>query len=250
MIQLHEVTKHYGDTKALDGISLHIEKGCIFGFLGPNGAGKTTLIRILTGICPPTSGQVLINGFDILKEPEKCKRITGYVPDRPFVYEKLRGFEFVDFILELYEVKNEKTLQKAHELFELFEIADAKYRMIENYSHGMKQKLVIICSLLPDPELIVIDEPMVGLDPGGALNLKKLLRKMVTEENKTVFLSTHTMSVAEEICDQIAIINHGKIAAIGTMQEFRQKTTADATLENIFLTLTREQPSEPAPIKA
>lgn len=241
MIKLQNVCKCYGDTKALDDISLHIKKGCIFGFLGPNGAGKTTLIRILTGICPPSAGQVFIADLDIQKEPEKCKRITGYVPDRPFVYEKLRGMEFVEFILELYEVKNNDTIQKAHELFKLFDITDAKYRMIENYSHGMKQKLVIICALLPDPDLIVIDEPMVGLDPKGVLNLKKLLYQLVREKNKTVFLSTHTMSVAEEICDQIAILHHGKIVGIGTMQEFRQQIAANATLESIFLTLTQEQ---------
>jgi ABC-2 type transport system ATP-binding protein len=240
MIQLNNISKSYGNHQAVKDVSFKVNSGEVFGFLGPNGAGKTTCIRMITGILPPSSGSIEIHGMNIREKPEECKRITGYIPDRPYLYEKLKGWEFVEFILDLYEIRSDAAIQQANDYFELFDLEFAKYQLIEDYSHGMKQKLVVLTSLLPDPDVIVIDEPMVGLDPKGARNLKRLIRELA-ERGKTILLSTHTMSVAEEVCDRIAIIHHGIIRETGTMEELRQKLKKDTSLEDIFLTLTVEE---------
>ncbi|MCJ8346830.1 ABC transporter ATP-binding protein [bacterium] len=238
MIQLKNIFKSYGDHIAVNGLSLDIQPNQIFGFLGPNGAGKTTCIKMITGIMPPTKGEIFINGINLYHDPISCKRITGYVPDRPYVYEKLKAWEFIEFILDLYENNTEESQHLAHYYFELFQIQDAKYKIIEDFSHGMKQKLVILSSLLHKPKLLVIDEPMVGLDPRGAQTLKKLFGDLA-ESGTTIFLSTHTMAVAQEVCDHIAIINKGKIVASGTMEDLR-KNESDS-LEEIFLQITEEE---------
>ncbi len=237
MIEFINVYKRYGQYLAVDNINLKIKKGEIFGFSGPNGAGKTSSIRMLTGIIPPSEGQILMGEQDIQKNDLYCKRITGYVPDRPYVYERLRAWEFIEFIAELYEVRSEKTFARACEYLELFDLLWAKDRLIEDFSHGMKQKLVIISALLHDPELLVIDEPMVGLDPKGVRVLKDLFVRLA-KEGKTIFLSTHTMSVAQELCDRVAILNRGRVVALGSMDDLQKNQ--DENLEKIFLRLTEE----------
>jgi len=243
MIELINVKKNFGDKAAVDGISLKVEKGEVFGFLGPNGAGKTTTLKMLTGILRPTFGKILIEGKNIETDPEDCKRIMGFVPDRPYVYEKLRGWEFVEFIMDLYDIRSPETETLAQKYFELFAIEFARDQMIEDYSHGMKQKLVILSALLHRPKVLVIDEPMVGLDPRGAKTLKKLFGDL-SAEGVSIFLSTHTMSVAEEVCHKIAIINYGKILATGTMQELRKRESSDDSLEALFLKITEEEEEE------
>ncbi|PCJ16635.1 MAG: hypothetical protein COB02_15515 [Candidatus Cloacimonadota bacterium] len=193
---------------------------------------------MITGIMPPTSGEIFINGININENHILCKQITGYVPDRPYVYEKLKAWEFVEFILDLYENNSKESQDLAHHYFELFQIKDAKYKIIEDFSHGMKQKLVILSSLLHKPKLLVIDEPMVGLDPRGAKTLKKLFCDLA-QNGTTIFLSTHTMAVAQEVCDNIAIINKGLIVASGTMEELRKNE--NDSLEQVFLQITEEE---------
>lgn len=241
MIRLDNIKKSYGDHQAVKGLSLDIAPNQVFGFLGPNGAGKTTSIKMLTGIMPPSSGEIFIDGVNLLQNPLHCKTVTGYVPDRPYVYEKLKAWEFVEFILDLYQNNSKESQDLAHYYFDLFKIDDAKYKIIEDFSHGMKQKLVILSSLLHKPKLLVIDEPMVGLDPRGAKTLKKLFRDLA-DSGTTIFLSTHTMAVAQEVCDNIAIINKGTIVAQGTMQELQKGQ--DHSLEQVFLQITEEELQE------
>lgn len=243
MIELINVSKNYGDFQAVKQLNLKIDSGRIHGFLGPNGAGKTTTIRMLSGILPPSSGEIRIAGLSYLDHPEQIKARTGYVPDRPSIYEKLKAFEYLIFICDLYSLPKDSVLKRADKLLELFRLQDCKNRMIEDFSHGMKQKLVIISALLPDPDVLIIDEPMVGLDPKGAATLKKLLRELA-ESGKTIFLSTHTMSVAQELCDSISIINNGEIRATGTMQELRQYSSHEGNLEEIFLQITEAEDLE------
>lgn len=240
MIELDQVVKQFGEHRAVDNICLKVEPGEIFGFLGPNGAGKTTSIRMVTGILPPSSGRVIIQGVDIQQDPIRCKQNMGYIPDRPYVYEKLKGWEFLEFMMLLYQCHNDQAINIAETYLERFQMGFARDRLIEDYSHGMKQKLVIVASLLHDPDILVIDEPMVGLDPRGAKTLKEIFKEL-TNEGKTIFLSTHTMSVAEELCHRISIINHGRILATGNMSELRKRGSTDDSLEGIFLKITEEE---------
>ena len=232
VIEIRGLTKNYGDFTAVDDISLHVDRGEIFGFLGPNGAGKTTTIRILVGLSLPTSGVVRINDTEL---GIATKSITGYVPDRPYLYEKLTGRELLHFVADLYRKPWPECEARALELMRYFDLADWVDARIENLSHGMKQKLVIVSALVHDPDLLVIDEPMVGLDALAQKQVKLLMRRLA-DEKKTVFLTTHTMSVAEAVCDRIAIINHGRIIATGTTAELK----SDRALEDVFLELTYE----------
>jgi ABC-2 type transport system ATP-binding protein len=235
MIAIRNLTKRYGDFTAVDDISLEVARGEIFGFLGPNGAGKTTTIRILAGLSLPTSGTVRINGLDVTTEGVRVKATTGYIPDRPYLYEKLTGRELLQFVTNLYGREWRDCEARGLELLAYFGIADWADARIENLSHGMKQKLVIASALVHDPELLIIDEPMVGLDALAQKQVKLLFRRLA-EEKKTVFLTTHTLSVAEAVCDRIAIINHGRIVASGTTAELKN----DRDLEDVFLELTYE----------
>ena len=235
MIEIRHLTKNYGNFTAVDDISLSVSRGEIFGFLGPNGAGKTTTIRILAGLSVPTSGVVTIDGVDVTKDGLHTKSMTGYVPDRPYLYEKLTGRELLQFVANLYGREWRECEARALELLHYFDIADWIDARIENLSHGMKQKLVIVSSLVHDPALLVIDEPMVGLDALAQRQVKVLMRRLA-EEHKTVFLTTHTMSVAEAVCDRIAILHRGKIIATGTTAELK----SDRALEDVFLELTYE----------
>lgn len=238
MIRLEGLTKHYGSFVALDHVSLNVPRGVLYGCLGPNGAGKTTMLRMIAGILRPTDGRVLIGGDDVQQQPIAAKMRLGFIPDRPFVYDKLTGAEFLRFVAGLYGQEGEMVERRIAELLEVFELSSWKDELIEAYSHGMRQKLIISSALIHRPECIVVDEPMVGLDPKGARLLKDIFRQFV-ERGGTVMMSTHTLEVAEAMCDQIGIIQHGKIVAHGTMAEIRRQHAAgDASLEELFLKLT------------
>jgi ABC-2 type transport system ATP-binding protein len=238
MIRLTNLTKKYGKFTAVDGINLEIRRGELFGFLGPNGAGKTTTMRMIAGILRPTSGRIEIAGDDVATDPLKAKSRLGFIPDRPFVYDKLTGAEFLRFVAALYGQDGEAVERRMEELLDLFELMPWKDELVESYSHGMRQKLIISSALLHRPEVIVVDEPMVGLDPKGQKFLKDLFRAFV-ERGGTVLMSTHTLDTVEEMCDRIGIISAGRILACGNMAEVRQQTAGgDAKLEELFLRLT------------
>ena len=238
MIRLTNLTKRYGKFTAVDGIELDVPKGELFGFLGPNGAGKTTTLRMIAGILQPTSGTVTIGGHDVATAPVAAKQLLGFIPDRPYVYEKLTGAEFLRFVAGLYRQGGDEIERRMDELLELFELTGWKDQLVEKYSHGMRQKLIISSALIHRPEVIVVDEPMVGLDPKGQSFLKDLFRRFV-DRGGTVLMSTHTLEVAQAVCDRIAIIHRGKIAAVGTMAELQEQTTSHGmSLEQVFLKLT------------
>src|SRR5712691_9529262 len=238
MISLRQLTKRYGTFTAVDAIDLHVPRGELFGFLGPNGAGKTTTLRMIAGILRPSAGRVLIGDDDVHQSPLAAKQQLGFIPDRPFVYEKLTGAEFLRFVAGLYGQEGEIIDRRMAELLEVFELTSWKDELIEAYSHGMRQKIIISSALIHRPEVIVVDEPMVGLDPKAARLLKDIFRQFV-ERGGTVLMSTHTLEVAEAMCDQIAIIQHGKTVAAGTVSDVRRQHQAgDASLEELFLKLT------------
>jgi ABC-2 type transport system ATP-binding protein len=238
LIRLVQLTKRYGRFTAVDGIDLVVPSGELFGFLGPNGAGKTTTFRMIAGILQPTSGTVEIGGIDIIRRPLEAKKRLGFIPDRPFVYDKLTGGEFLRFAAALYGQQGPAIERRIDELLELFDLSRWKDELTESYSHGMRQKLIISGALVHRPEVIVVDEPMVGLDPKSARLLKDLFRQFV-DRGGTVLMSTHTLEVAETMCDRIAIIHGGKIAAHGTMAEVQEQTSSeDLGLEDLFLKLT------------
>ena len=240
MIELKDLTKRYSDIMAVDNINLFIPKGEIFGFIGPNGAGKTTTINMLGGILAPTSGTVAICGIDMEENPEKAKSKIGFIPDRPYLYEKLTGMEFLRFTADLYGVDEDAFLRKAREKLEMFSLTDWSDELIESYSHGMKQRLVMAAALLHDPEVIIVDEPMVGLDP-VAINMVKDLFQRLAKQGVTVFMSTHTLKVAEDVCDRIGIIHKGSLIALGTTEDLKRDAhAAEADLEQVFIRLTEE----------
>ena len=240
MIQLTRLSKKYGSFTAVDSIDLSVPKGELFGFLGPNGAGKTTTLRMIAGILRPTGGQVRISGIDLAEDPIAAKSRLGYIPDRPFIYEKLTGVEFLRFVAGLYDQAGPAVEHRSRELLALFDLEEWRDELVESYSHGMRQKLIISSAFVHRPEVIVVDEPMVGLDPKAARILKDLFREY-TRRGHTIMMSTHTLEVAESLCDRIAIIQRGVIRACGTMDELRRSAIDGATgLEEIFLRLTGE----------
>lgn len=237
MIRLTGLRKTYGSFVAVNSIDLHVPRGELFGFLGPNGAGKTTTLRMIAGILKPTAGRVTLGGDDIVNDPMSAKQRLGFIPDRPFVYEKLTGAEFLRFVAGLYGQEGDMVERRIDELLDVFELSNWKDELVESYSHGMRQKLIISSALIHRPEIIVVDEPMVGLDPRAARLLKDLFRKFINRGG-TVLMSTHTLEVAQAMCDRIAIIQQGNIVAQGTMDELRGQHEADASLEDLFLKLT------------
>ncbi len=238
MLQLEGVVKRYGGFTAVNGIDLIVPRGEIFGFLGPNGAGKTTTIRMVAGVLEPTAGTIVIGGNDLRTHPVQAKSRIGYIPDRPYLYEKLSGSEFLRFVAGLWGKDEQASEDRADGLLEIFSLSEWKHELIETYSHGMRQKLLITSALIHQPELIVVDEPMVGLDPRSARILKDLLRMFVSRGG-TVFLSSHTLEVVEAVCDRLAIIREGIIIAEGTMDDLRDQVhSGEAHLEEIFLKLT------------
>ncbi len=241
MLKLEGVVKRYGKFTAVSGLDLEVPRGEIFGFLGPNGAGKTTTIRMVAGVLRPSEGRILLGGDDIVASPERAKQRLGYIPDRPFLYEKLSGGEFLRFVAGLWGKEWSEVEGQADRLLEIFHLTEWKDELVESYSHGMRQKLLISSALLHQPQMILVDEPMVGLDPRSARILKDLMRTFV-EKGGTIFLSTHTLEVAEALCDRIAIISRGAIIAQGTMDDLRgQAQAGGAHLEEIFLKVTGGQ---------
>jgi ABC-2 type transport system ATP-binding protein len=236
MIKLINLTKNYGKLTAVNNVNLHVAEGEIFGFLGPNGAGKTTTIKMMAGLLQPTVGSIQIHGYDVQKEPLKAKAVTGFIPDRPFLYEKLTAVEFMHFVAALYDMGDSK--KRIVELLDVFGLPDWKDELVENFSHGMKQRLVMASALLHHPKVLVVDEPMVGLDPRGARLVKDIFKDLAST-GVTVFMSTHTLEIVEQMCTRVAIINLGKIIAEGSVEDLgRMARMPDSHLEPIFLRLT------------
>jgi ABC-2 type transport system ATP-binding protein len=246
MLVLEGLTKDYDSFRALSELELTVPAGEFFCFLGPNGAGKTTTIKIITGLLRPTAGRALIGGHDIQVEPIAAKRLIGYIPDQPYLYEKLTGREFLHFVGDLFEVPKAEQDAALDHYFGLFLLKDDADTLIENYSFGMRQKLCFSVQLMHRPRLLVVDEPIVGLDPRSARIVKNLLRDFC-RGGGTVFLSTHLLSIAEELCDRLGIIRKGRLQFLGTVPELRQTLSKDGTLEELFLQLTEEEKEAAAP---
>lgn len=236
MIRLQSLAKHFGNLRAVDGLDLEVAQGEFFAFLGPNAAGKTTTIKMISGLLRPTSGTVIVGGYDMIREPEKAKAQLAYVPDFPFLYDKLTATEFMHFVGDVFRMDRRKIDEGIDELFNIFHLTDYHNELTENLSHGTRQRLVIASALLHNPKILVIDEPMVGLDPRHARVVKQVLRDRA-EAGMTVFLSTHQLGIAEETADRIGIINHGKLIAQGTVEDLRRMSHEEGGLEKVFLSL-------------
>ena len=243
MIELIGVAKQYGSHIAVRQLDLHVARGELFGFIGPNGAGKTTTIKMIGGILAPTRGRVKIAGLDMAEQPVAAKHKIGFIPDRPFLYEKLTAMEFMQFTADVYRVDQGQVTTRAMDLLERFALSDWANELIESFSHGMKQRLIMCAALLHAPEVIVVDEPMVGLDPMAIRMVKEMFRDLAGK-GVTLFMSTHTLAVAEDICDRIGIIHRGELIAQGTLDELRYQVQGGAPdLEAVFLNLT-ESPAQ------
>jgi ABC-2 type transport system ATP-binding protein len=242
MIELRQLSKTYnkGKVQAVKRLSLKVAKGELFGFLGPNGAGKTTTIKMIVGLLRPDEGQVLLNGIDAKRDPLAAKAMMGYCPDEPVLYDKMTGIRFLSFIADVFAVSADARAARISELASTFEMSDALGQAITSYSHGMRQKLSLMAALLHDPEILILDEPIVGLDPRAAFTLKEIMRGLCAK-GKTVFFSTHIMEVAERLCDRVGIISHGELIAAAPLSELRRASNEEgATLEKLFLEMTDE----------
>jgi ABC-2 type transport system ATP-binding protein len=241
MIELINISKSYnGKVKAVDNLTLNIPDGQIVGFLGPNGAGKTTTIKLLTGILNPDEGQIKLNEIDLKVKPLAAKKIIGFVPDSPDMFLRLKGIEYLNFMADMYDVSTFERKIKIEEFVSKFEMTQALNNKIQSYSHGMRQKIIIIGALIHDPLIWILDEPMMGLDPKSSFILKETLREYA-QKNRTVFFSTHILEVAEKICDRVAVINKGKLLFNGTIEEMREQYKTDESLEKMFLELTEDR---------
>lgn len=239
MISIKNVSKSYDKKeKFIEKLNLEIRDGEIFGFLGPNGAGKTTTIKMITGILEIDEGDILINNYSIKNQPIEAKRQFGFVPDNPDMFLRLKGIEYLNFMADIYEVTLEQRKKLIDELTDLFDIKNVLNDRIQSYSHGMRQKIIIIGSLLHEPKNWIIDEPMTGLDPKSTFELKKIMKE-IAEKNKTVFFSTHILDVAEKLCDRIGIINNGKLLFVGTLDEMRKELKENKSLEELYMEITK-----------
>lgn len=239
MIELRNVTKQYGSKTAVRDLNLNIAAGELFAFLGPNGAGKTTTIKMMCGLLFPTSGEVRVGGFDVVTEGDKARELLSYVPDQPYLYEKLTGREFLQFVAELYGLPADVTAQRIDQMIELFSLHDFVDDLTERYSHGMRQRTVFASALVHQPKVLIVDEPTVGLDPRSIRLLKDLLRTEAAN-GTTVFLSTHSLDIAQELADRIGIVDHGRLITCGTLETLRKQAAMDGSLEDVFLKLTEE----------
>jgi ABC-2 type transport system ATP-binding protein len=239
MIAVHDLVKVYGQFRAVDGVSFEVPPGEIHGFLGPNGAGKTTTMRMIAGLLKPSAGRILVNGHDLETEPEAAKGSLGFIPDRPYIYEKLTAGEFLRFHAGLYGLQGDGVQPRVHEMLDLFELRRWEHELVESFSHGMKQRLVMSAAFLHRPRAVAVDEPMVGLDPRGARLIKDVFRRM-SEHGVAILMSTHTLEVAQEMCHRLSIIQKGRIIAQGTVDAVRQiaGSTTDEHLTSVFLRLT------------
>ena len=236
ILRVENLSKSYGRFAAVKEVSFELRRGEVFGFLGPNGAGKTTTIKVCTGLLKPSAGRVIIGGFDITKQPVAAKELLGYVPDNPFLYDKLTGREFVRFVSRLYNSNSAE--QRIQELFDSFEMSDKIDELIQGYSRGMRQKAALISALIHNPQILFVDEPTANLDPRSARLAKDIFRAL-TKQGVSVFMSTHIMEIAERLCDRIGIIHHGELVALGTLSELNQQAALEgSTLEDVFLELT------------
>jgi ABC-2 type transport system ATP-binding protein len=245
VIQLANVTKRYGPKVAVQDLSLSVPAGELFAFLGPNGAGKTTTIKMLCGLLFPTEGTVSVGGFDLRTHGDQARRLISYVPDQPFLYEKLTGREFLQFTCDLYGMDPKHASDRIAAVIDLFHLDDFVDDLTERYSHGMRQRTVFAAALVHEPRLLIADEPTVGLDPKSVRELKVLLRQQAAS-GVTVFLSTHTLDIAQELADRIGIIDHGRLLALGTMADLRKQAARDGSLEDLFLKITEEAAAEAA----
>jgi ABC-2 type transport system ATP-binding protein len=244
-IELDHVTKCYGRLRAVDDISLQVGAGEVFAFLGPNGAGKTTTIKMITGLLEPDAGSIKVGGYPMSTDGREAKAQLAYVPDQPFLYEKLSAREFLAFVGQMYGLDAESCAQRAATYMNYLDIESFADQLAEGYSHGMKQRVVLAAALIHDPQVLIVDEPMVGLDPRSVRTVKDLFRERA-QKGRTVFMSTHTLDVAESIADRIGIINQGRMVACGTLAELRAQAAREHRLEDIFLELT--QPSAEIPL--
>ena len=236
MICFENVCKSYGRVEAVHNLNLEVPPGELFGFLGPNGAGKTTTIKMATGILRPSAGRIVVAGYDVYAQGPMARSLIGYVPDMPYLYDKLTGREFMEFVADLYGVNGRKSRSRAEELLALFDLLNYKEQLIESYSHGMRQKLVMASVLIHDPQVIFLDEPTAAMDPRSARLVKDILQALC-KRGVTVFMSTHIMEIAERMCDRVGIIDRGELVALGTMEALRQRR-GEGTLEDIFLSVT------------
>jgi ABC-2 type transport system ATP-binding protein len=244
MIEIKNLCKRYGQFTAVDNISLRVEPGEIFGFLGVNGAGKTTTLKMLAGVLKPTSGEIKLGDVDMRTDPVRAKSITGYIPDRPYLYGKLTGREFLYFVADLYQVDRALVNARIDTLLSEYSLLEWQDELIESYSHGMKQRIATCAGLIHNPRVLIVDEPMVGLDPHGAKLLKDQFRKYAAS-GMSILLSTHSLNVAEEVANRLAIIHRGSIITVGTLSRIREQTgRLDEGLENIFLQLTSNFPEQ------
>ncbi len=246
MIEFKNVTKRYGTKMAVRDLTLSIPDGELFAFLGPNGAGKTTSIKLMCGLLFPTEGTVTVGGFDLQTHGQQARQLMSYVPDQPFLYEKLTGREFLEFIADLYGMSRADGQRRMAEVIELFSLQDFVNDLTERYSHGMRQRTVFAAALLHEPRLLIVDEPTVGLDPKSIRLMKDVLRNL-SKNGVTIFLSTHSLDIAQELADRIGIVEHGRLIGLGTLDTLRKKASHEGTLEEVFLKLTEEAAAEPVP---
>jgi ABC-2 type transport system ATP-binding protein len=245
MIELDHVTKTYGSKVAVNALSLSVGKGELFAFLGPNGAGKTTTIKMMCGLLFPSAGRVRIGGFDLRDHGQEARQLISYVPDQPFLYEKLTGREVLQFVADMYSMPASRAQQRMGRMIELFGLGDFVDDLTQNYSHGMRQRTVFASALLHEPQVLIVDEPTVGLDPRSVRLMKDLLREE-TKRGVTVFLSTHSLDIAQELADRIGVVAQGRLIGCGTLDTLRLQAALDGTLEEVFLKLTEEEAPVPA----